>query len=383
MERENIFDRLIDRRGTASLKWEKYPSQVLPMWVADMDFPSPPAVIQALIERARHGIYGYTLPPRDLPEVVMAWLHRRYGWQIEPDWLVWLPGLVCGLNIVCRAVGNAGDAVITLTPIYPPFLSAPQNQQRVLSTCQMHSTNGKSCIDFFQFERMLTPNTKLFLFCNPHNPTGRVFSREELERTAEVCLRHNLIICSDEVHCDLILDADKRHIPLASLDPEIARRTVTLMAPSKTFNLPGLGLSFAVISDLELRRQFKRAMEGIVPWPNLFGYTAALAAYRDGEEWLRELLIYLRGNRDLLVRRINAMPALSCYSPEATYLAWIDAQNLPVENPHDFFLRAGVGLSDGVDFGAPRFLRMNFGCPRKRLEEALQIMAAALNELQF
>lgn len=382
MQSESLFDQLVDRRGTASLKWEKYGPGVLPMWVADMDFPSPPAVIQAIIERAEHGVYGYTLPPAALADAVISWLDRRYGWQIEPAWLVWLPGLVCGLNVVCRAVGNANDAVLTLTPIYPPFLSAPQNQQRILQTCPMTIAEGKPCIDFSCLENTVTSKTKLFLFCNPHNPCGRVFNRQELELTAEFCLRHDVIICSDEVHCDLILDADKHHIPLASLDPEIARRTITLMAPSKTFNLPGLGLSFAVISDAELRRHFKRAMEGIVPWPNLFGYAAALAAYRNGERWLEELLAYLRGNRDLLIRRISAMPALSCFPPEATYLAWIDARSLPVEDPHAFFLKAGVGLSDGVDFGAPRFLRMNFGCPRKLLEEALQSMAAALKELR-
>jgi cysteine-S-conjugate beta-lyase len=351
------------------------------MWVADMDFISPPAVLEALTERVQHGVFGYTLAPTELTSVVVERLQNLYAWKVEPEWIVWLPGLVCGLNVVCCAVGRPGDAVLTQTPIYPPFLSAPKNQNRIVQTCAMIQQEGHWQIDFDDMRRSINASTKLYILCNPHNPCGRIFSRDELTQVADICLRRDLALCSDEIHCDLLLDREKKHLPIAALSPEIADRTITLMAPSKTFNIAGLGLSFAVIPNQKLREQIVAAKQGIVPWPNALSYTAALAAYQQGAEWLEELLDYLRINRDIVEQRINAMNGLSCSHVEATYLAWIDVRPLGLENPHHFFEKAGVGLSNGQEFDGEGFLRLNFGCPRSMLVEALDRMEPAINSL--
>jgi len=373
------FDTLIDRRSTASEKWDRYKGRdIIPLWVADMDFRSPPAILEALHERVNHGIFGYTAPPESLIATVVAHLQQQYNWAIDPRWLVWLPGLVCGLNVACRTVGTAEDEVITCTPIYPPFMSAPPLAGRTTTKVPLKLNGSRWEMDLEAMERSITPRTKLFLLCNPHNPVGRVWTRDELLDLAELAERRDLIICSDEIHAGLILDADKRHLPLAMLAPEIARRTIPLHAPSKTFNIPGLGCSFAVVADPALRKSFKQAMAGIVPHVNLLGYAATEAAYRNGEPWRRELIEYLRGNRDLVLRTVANMAGLSVTPVEATYLAWIDTRESGIDNPEMFFEQAGVGLSDGAAFGLPGFVRLNFGCPRSLLTEALLRMQRAL-----
>jgi cysteine-S-conjugate beta-lyase len=373
------FDTIIDRRNTGSEKWDKYKgSDIIPLWVADMDFRSPPAVIEALHERVSHGVFGYTHPSQRLVDAIMGHLERDFSWSIKPEWIVWLPGLVCGLNVLCRAIGDVDDEVITFTPVYPPFLSAPPLSRRKLVTVPLHLRNGRWEFDPEDMERAITPRTKLLLLCSPHNPVGRCWSREELLALAELAARHNLVIGSDDIHAGLILDRDKRHIPIATLSPETAGRTITLLAPSKTFNIPGLGCSFAVISDQVLRNSFNKAKGRIVPHVNALGYTAAEAAYRDGEEWRVALINYLRANRDLVIEAVGRMPGLSVTNVEATYLAWIDTRQRGIEHPGCFFEEAGVGLSDGGDFGAPGFVRLNFGCARSLLIEALQRMERAL-----
>jgi len=373
------FDTVIDRRGTASQKWDKYAGRdVLPLWVAELDFRSPPAVLEALKARVDHGVFGYTRPPVELVEEVRQMLEARYRWTVQADWIVWLPGLVPALNVACRSVGSDGEAVITTVPVYPPFLTAPALSRRRRITVPMVKTGNRWRFEAQAFEEALSADTRLFLFCHPYNPLGRAFHRAELERIAEICQRHDLIICSDEIHCDLILEPGRTHVPTATLDPAIADRTITLMAPSKTYNIPGLGCSFAVIPNAELRRRFKAAMEGIVPHVNTLGFTAALAAYRHGEPWRLELLEYLRRNKDTVAAAIDRLPGLQTTAVEATFLAWIDARRTGVENPAKFFEQAGVGLSDGADFGAPGFVRFNFGCPRSILTEALARMAAAV-----
>ena len=375
------FDRVIDRRNTGSEKWDKYAGRdIIPLWVADMDFRSPPAVIEALHERVEHGIFGYTHPPAELVEAVQASLLADYDWAVEAEWIVWLPGLVCGLNVLSLAVGEPGDQVITFIPVYPPFMSAPGLTGRTLVKVPLKLEDDRWQMDLPGLELAITPRTRLLLLCSPHNPVGRSWSREELAAIAQVAERHNLIIGSDDIHAGLVLDEDKRHIPIATLSPETARRTITLLAPSKTYNIPGLGCSFAVISDPGLRRAFRSAKGRIVPHVNTLGYTAALAAYRHGEEWRRQLLDYLRGNRDLLTAEINSMPGLTMAHVEATYLAWIDARGAGIEDPAVFFEEAGVGLSDGADFGSPGFVRLNFGCSRTLLLEALGRMRQALSQ---
>lgn len=366
------FDKPVNRFHTASLKWEHYGDRdIIPLWVADMDFTSPPAVIQALDRRVRHGVFGYGIAPEALIEVVCATLANRYGWQVDPQHLVWLPGLVCGLNVACRSVGTPHDDVITLVPIYPPFLDAPGNFGRGLVVVPLMNDSGRWVIDFARLEKSITPRTRLFLLCNPHNPVGRVFSRRELEDLVALCIRHDIVICSDEIHCDLILDADKNHIPTATISPEAADRTITLMAPSKTFNIPGLGCSFAVISNRRLRHNFLQAMAGIVPAVNILGFTATEAAYRKGWDWHAALLEYLRSNSRLVEKEIGTMAPLAMHHVEATYLAWIDARRIDKNFPGRFFEAFGVGLSEGGDFGSPGFVRLNFGCPRALLQEAL------------
>ncbi len=373
------FDTVIDRHHTGSEKWDKYEGRdIIPLWVADMDFRSPPAVIEALHERVEHGVFGYTHPPAELVQAVQASLLADYGWTVEEDWIVWLPGLVCGLNVLSLAIGETGDQVITFIPVYPPFMSAPGLTGRTLVTVPLILESGRWQMDMAALEQAITPRTKLLLLCSPQNPVGRSWTREELAAIAQLAERHNLIIGSDDIHAGLVLDEDKQHIPIATLSPETARRTITLLAPSKTYNIPGLGCSFAVISDPTLRRSFIKAKGRIVPHVNTLGYTAALAAYRNGEEWRQQLLAYLRGNRDLVMAEINSMPGLTMTHVEATYLAWIDVRGTGIKDPTLFFEEAGVGLSDGADFGAPGFVRLNFGCSRTLLVEALGRMRQAL-----
>ena len=369
------FDCIIDRRAADSLKWNKYGERdVLPLWVADMDFAAPPAVIAAIRQRVEHGVFGYAEPWPALLDAVTAHLQREYGWRVDAQWLVWLPGLVSGLNIACRAVD--GD-VVTATPVYPPFLSAPHFSGRRLTTAPLLLNHGQWEWDFPALEAALTPDSRLLLLCHPHNPVGRAWHSAELSELAEFCRRHNLIVCSDEIHCGLLLDENRRHRPLASLDADTARSSITLMAPSKTYNIPGLGCAFAVIPDATLRRSFVEAMAGIVPHVNVLGLVACEAAYRDCDDWHAALLTYLRGNRQCVEVAVSAMPGLTVSRVEATYLAWIDARGLGLEDPTLFFETAGVGLSNGADFGMPGWVRLNFGCPRATLALALERMRVA------
>ncbi|MFC2027149.1 MalY/PatB family protein [Chloroflexota bacterium] len=382
MPTEFDFDTPIDRRGTSSFKWDRYKDRdVIPMWVADMDFRSPPAVIEALKERADHGIFGYGDAPGELNDTVVSMLRSDYGWAIDSSWIVWLPGLVTGLNVTCRAIGDDGNDVLTNIPAYPPFLSAPRNSRRNLVSAPLVVKDNFWNFDFDRIEKAITPQTKLFILCNPHNPAGRVFTHDELIELCRIRERHNLVICSDEIHCGLILDEDTQHVPTATLSAEISDRTITLMAPSKTFNLPGLGCSFAIISNDDIRKSFCKAMSGIVPHVNVMGYITALAAYRDSHDWHMALLDYLRTNRDIVEKSIQEIDGLTMTHVEATYLAWIDTRQAGIENPVSFFEAAGVGLSDGIHFGDPGFVRLNFGCPKTTLEEALRRIHTAMEHL--
>ncbi len=378
------FDTVPARLGSDSQKWQKYAGRdILPLWVADMDFKSSPAVIAALHDRVAHGIFGYARPVKSTIDAVVDALQRNYSWKIDPAWIVWLPGLVCGLNITAQAFAQAGEEVLTLTPVYPPFMSAPKNSARLSTQAAFVLRDGRWEIDWAALERAVTPRTKLFYLCNPHNPLARVWRREELIRLGEFCAQHHLVLCSDEIHCDLILEPTLRHLPVASLSSEISARTVTLMAPSKTYNVPGLGTSFAIISDPALRTQFIRATAGVVAEVTALGFTACEAAYRDSEAWRQELLTYLRGNRDFLLDYLTReLPAIRIEAPiEATYLAWLNLEALHLEDPVAHFETHGVGLSEGTYFGAPKghYVRLNFGCPRATLAEALHRMKTALS----
>lgn len=372
------FDTLVERRHSGSKKWDKYAdSDILPLWVADMDFASAPAIIEALQARVNHRVFGYANPPEGLAHAVIERLEQRYAWKIDEQHLHWLPNLWPALQLVAREFTTSAQAVIVTPPIYPPFLAAPRNAGRRMLRIDMQQTKDYWEFDFDRFEASLVPNTRLLLLCNPHNPIGRVYTQAELERICDICLRHDLLICSDEIHCDLILDADKRHIPIASIDTEIAARTITLMSASKTFNLAGLQCAFAIISEPSLARQFAQARHGILSSPNCMGFSAMYAAFTRAAGWHQALLDYLRDNREVLAQAIQYFPGVSMTRMEATYLAWLDFRDTGIKDPAAFCERAGVGLSDGADFGWPGFLRLNFGCSRVILDRALQRLADA------
>jgi cystathionine beta-lyase len=355
------------------------------LWVADMDFVSPEPARRALRERVEHGVFGYPLESAELREVIVARMADQYAWRTAAEDILFLPGVIRGFNLACHTVAEPGGAALVQTPIYPPVLTAPrhanlQRQDVPLSLCR--DARGVYHIDWEAFEAAITDRTRLFILCNPHNPVGRVIDREELTRLADICLRHNIVICSDEIHCDLIY-AGQRHIPIASLDPEIARHTITLMSPSKTFNIAGLDCSFAIIQDEDLRRRYRHAQRGLVSGINVFGWTAALAAYRDGQEWLTQALAYLQTNRDLLSEFVqNELPGISLSPLEGTYLAWLDCHEAGIEKPYEFFLQqARVALNDGSTFGngGAGFVRLNFGCARAVLVAALERRKAAIS----
>lgn len=374
------FDTAIDRRAVPGDKWGRYAGRdVIPMWVADMDFAAPPAIIAALHARLDHRVFGYTDAWPSLIEAVIEGIARDHDWRIDPDWLVWLPGVVTGFNVACRIAGEPGDAVLTATPVYPPFLHAPANNERRLQTVDLVCDGTRWAWDWDALDATIDADTRMLLLCHPHNPVGRVFDTSELSALAERAERHDLIVCSDEIHCGLVLDGT--HRPIAALDAAIARRSITLMAPSKTWNIPALYASFAIIPNAELRRTYRRAMRGLIPHPNVLGLVAAESAYRDGNEWRLALLHYLRSNRERVMEAVEALPDLRTTRPEATYLAWIDCRDAGLDEPTAFFEQHGVGLSDGRAFGAPTgFVRLNFGCPRAILEEGLRRMGAALSK---
>ena len=385
------FDQLPDRRSSESFKWHAFAPDVLPMWVADMDFPSPEPVIRALRQRAEHGVFGYpaTLDPenpltRHMRQVIADRMLQRYNWQVPVEDILLISGVVTAFNLACHALAAPGGGVLVQTPVYPPMLVAPGLAGMARHGMQLNqAADGSYFIDWDAFDAALTPETRMFLLCSPHNPVGRVFRRDELERMAQACLRRGVVICSDEIHSDLVYPGHP-HLPIASLDPEIARSTITLLAPSKTFNIAGMEFSAAIISNPDLRKQYLAAQRGLTSWISIFAYTAARAAYEEGQEWLDALLLYLQANRDFLFDYVQQgnLPGVRMACPEGTYLAWLDCrQALPFESPGKYFLQhARVAFNDGATFGpgGDGFIRLNFGCPRPMLVDALQRMRQAL-----
>lgn len=377
------FTSSIDRSGTGSLKWNKYAGKdVLPFWVADMDFRSPPSVEEALRARVDHGIYGYTVPYKSVEDSVIDYMRDAHGLEIEREWIVWMPGLVPALNTASRAFESPGDGVMTFTPVYPPFLTAPEWQDKELIALPLKLEDGRYTFDWEKMEAAVKPNTRLLLLCNPHNPVGRVYSREELEKLVEFSERHDLIIVSDEIHCDLILEPELKHHSILSFGERASKRSLTLMAPSKTYNIPGLSTSFIIIPNPRLRMRFQRASRGMITEINCFGYVGCEAAYRGGEPWRRELIEVLRTNRDRLYEFVvERMPRVKMMPMEATYLAWLDVRDLGLDKPAAWFESHGIGLSDGALFGTPGYVRFNFGCPSEWMEKGLQRLGAAYDAI--
>lgn len=377
------FNEEIDRRPTESIKWNLYPEDVLPLWVADSDFACPPEVVSALKARVEHPIYGYGRDTQKLIAAFVDFIRRRHAWQIEPEWVVILPGVVTGTILAARTFNQPGKKLVIQPPVYPPFFDAAKTTDLVLRYAYLvNDGEGNYSIDFEIFENAIADNAGMFLLCNPHNPVGRVFTRKELQRMADICLKHHVPICSDEIHSDLIFSGHE-HIPIAMLSDEIAQSSITLMAPSKTFNVAGLECALAIIPNQQLRERYVANELGIVPQSNFLGIIAAIAGYTQGEDWLEKQMEFLQGNRDYLLEFIRShMSEIKVANPEGTYLAWLDCSLLNLEpTPFDFFLEhAKVGLMKGDHFGEPgkNFVRLNFACTRKTLEEALNRMEKVL-----
>jgi len=375
------FETTINRENTGSLKIDKYAGKdVLPMWVADMDFVSAPEIVEALQQRVEHGVFGYTVPHEAPEQAVLDYLKDRHGIESTTEELVWLPGLVQGLNLVCRAAGSSRDGVMVNTPVYPPFLSAPVLADRTRITVDLIEKEEGYTFDREAMEQAVTPDTKLFILCNPHNPVGRAFPREDLEWLLDFCEEHDLWICSDEIHCDLLFEGVE-HVPMLSFGERAAKRTITFMSASKTYNLPGLACAYAVIPNPEIRRAFQKVCRGLITEVNCFGYAGLVAAYRHGEPWRQELNQVLKTNYDLLVKTLHERhPKVRIPRMDGTYLAWLDLRDYNLSQPLAHIESYGLGLSNGVDFGAPAgFLRLNFGCPTSVLKEGLDRLCNALD----
>ncbi len=403
------FDTPLNRRGTDCVKWDFFRDDVVAAWVADMDFAIAPAIVEALRARLDHPVFGYSMDSPSLRQTLVQRMNDLYNWQIDPMDIVFLPGVINGMAGTAKAFGSDGGEMLMQPPVYPPFMNTPGIQGMSNKFAQLVESERDGNlyyeIDFDAFEEAISENTQIFMLCSPHNPVGRVWTREELTQMAEICLKHDVLICSDEIHCDLIL-GDTPHIPTAALSPEIAANTVTLMAPSKTFNIPSLGCAFAIITDEAKRRKFGNALWQMGTHASVMGLIAADAAYTDGLDWLNALLDYLRGNRDFAVEFINAnLPGVRTTVPEGTYLAWLDLRKLPeaggtgagMFNPqmgpefgkslskmmNAFFLEhAQCALNNGASFGpgGEGFARLNFATPRATLESALKRMQAAVEE---
>jgi cystathionine beta-lyase len=377
----SFFDEEIDRKNTHCEKWDKYKDQdVIPAWVADMDFKAPPAVIEALSKRVKHGIFGYTGMDDETYDAVIAFVKRHHKWEIKKEWIVWINGVIPGINLSCKTLEDH-EEVITNTPIYPHFASATKNANKKLTQVPMREINGRWSIDFDEFESKITPTCKLFLLCNPYNPGGTVFTKDELLKLGTICKKHDMFICSDEIHADLVINPKAKHIPIASINDDLKSRTITLMAPSKTFNIAGLQSSFAIIPNKKLRIKFQKELRGMGSDINLLATSATKAAYKDSDVWLSELKKYLGKNLKLVENFVKKNKKLKMLTCDATYLAWIDCSNLKVKNPYEFFFKFGVGLSEGERFGDNNFIRLNFATTSKNLQKILNRMQNAMDSL--
>lgn len=382
------FDTLHDRAGTHSVKYALRRARfgredVLPLWVADMDFAAPACVQRALAERIAHPIYGYTVTPAAAVEAIADWQLVRHGWQVEPDWVLVGPGLLPLLSVVIEALSRPGEAVAVPTPVYNPLFEAPERLgRRVIRLPLAQGPDGQH-MDRDAWEDALTPDTRLLVLCSPHNPGGRVWRRDELEWLGALCLRHDLIVLSDEIHADLSYPGHT-HVPLASIAPELAARSVTLNSPGKTFNIAGLNTAYVIVSDPTLRDRLHAAMQAhYFEGATLMGLTAMMAAYREGGPWLAALMDYLAGNRELALTSLAALsPHVICPRPESTYLLWLDCRKLGLTDRalHRRLIDAGLGLSPGTQFGpeGSGFMRLNYALPQSRLQQALALLVSAL-----
>ena len=384
-----IFDEKIDRLNTASVKWEATKevfgeADLWPMWVADMDFKPPQAVIEAIQKRADHGVFGYTFIPESTKQAIQAWVLKRHGWSIDPSWLIYCSGVVQAISTAVQAFTEEGDRVLLQSPVYTPFFNMIEQNNRIVVNAPLILENDGYKIDYTRFEDALKSGCKLFLLCNPHNPGGRVWTKEELSRIGELCLKYNCLILSDEIHSDLVYK-EYKHTPIASLTNDLSENVITCIAPSKTFNLAGLQASVAIIKNTKLRKQFDETLkrQGYFSL-NTFGIIAMEAAYRDGEAWLEELIDYLQENKQYALRFLQEhLPEISCVKPEGTYLLWLDCRKLGLSDKElrTALLQKGkLALEPGSKYGpgGEGFVRMNIACPKDYLIEGLKRLKNAL-----
>jgi cysteine-S-conjugate beta-lyase len=377
------FDAPVNRSNSDSIRWDRYAGDdVIPLWVADMDFQSPPCVIEALAERVQDGVFGYTHAPDSLRSAIADYIAAHYHWEVHPDWIVILPSVVSGLYTAVRQLTNPSEHILVPQPVYHHLRLACSEAPRPYAEIPLVLENDRWVLPWQALDPFCQGNTKMALLCNPQNPGGTVYTKSELLQFAAFCEAHDLLICSDEIHAGLVLDEPNRHVPIASLDQGISMRTVTLMSLNKVFNFPGIGLAWAVAENPRLRAAMQTDLHRTIAEPGLMAYTATMAALRDGEAWRQSLLQYLRGNRDYVVGRIQAMSPITLAKTEASYLAWIDCSVLGCDDPHALFLSFGLALSPGAQFNAPQFVRLNFGTQRALLEEAMDRMALALASIK-
>lgn len=386
------FDTKIDRTTKNSAKWTLMKritglDDLIPLWVADMDFACPPDVVEALKERAAHPIFGYTVPTEGYHTGLINWMDKRHGWKgVEQDWILWTPGVVAGFSIAIQAYSQPGDKVIIQPPVYYPFKNQILGTGRQVVENPLKNVDGYYKMDFEDLAEKIDDRTKMIILCSPHNPISRVWTREELEKLAEVCKDKDILIISDEIHNDLIL-GDIKHTPTAIVSEDAMQRTVTLVAPSKTFNLAGLTNANAIIPNEKLRAAFKAQVSKGSGHSNIFGMIAQDAAYNKGEAWLEELLTYLRGNLKVLDEFLaEKLPGFKLYPLEGTYLAWVDCSCLGMndEELNDFMLKkAKLWLDEGTLFGTggSMFMRINLACPKALLKQALENLEKAVNDL--
>ena len=366
------FDTPTNRLKMDSIRWDiAHSKEVLPLWVADMDFKSPPCVIQALNDRVQQGIYGYTHSPNQMNRMLADYMQEQYQWTIDPDWIVILPSVVSGLYTAVQQLTNKDDGVIVPNPVYHHLSLACTTANRSIQEMPLVFKEGRWVLPSDQFSEIVSAKTKLALFCNPQNPGSTVFTKDESKEFGDFCVQNDLWICSDEIHAGLVLAEDRKHIPLASISKEISERTVTLMSLNKTFNFPGIGLAWAIAENPVLRNAMQAGLHQTIAPPSLFAYTATMAAMKEGEPWRKSLIEYLRKNRALIQERIGSISGLSLDKMEGSYLAWIDCTELKNQNPYQLLLDAGLATSPGSQFGRDQFVRLNFGTQRSRLNDAL------------
>lgn len=380
---DSEFDLVIDRTTAHSTKWNKHLDKgILPVWLADMDFKSPPAVIQALQERVEHGIFGYTEVSEALIELIVNHLQQAYDWKVQPGWLCWLSAVVPGLNMAARTMGDQDDAIVMPVPVYHSFFDIPRYSGRPHVRVKLVRNKDQWEMDLDALDDALKKTAAtLIMICNPQNPTGRVYTRKELEALADLALRRGAFICSDEIHCDLLLQPGLKHVSIASLAPDIANNCITLMAPTKTFNMPGLNFAFAVVPSPQLRTRYRASRIGMQPSLSPLSLVAAEAAYSHGNPWLQRLKTYLRGNAHILKQAIDELPGVRMTTVEATCLAWIDINERGIDDPGFYFEQHGLGLSEGKQFDGEGYMRFNFGCPRKTLNKAIECFRQAMADI--